>query len=148
MPLPNEDKYEELSEFEQQMQASHWAILFLLSETAAGFHILVDKLTAKGVLVEEDSKEMDQALLNIEYMQSNYAHIQRAFQEKYNRVRYAAQHPEEVTKFVKQRKAGEEPVDPLRIVGESIDLTPAADSPAANSNEPGVVPEGFHTEKK
>lgn len=142
MALPNEEQYEELTEFEQQMQASHWAILFLLSETAAGFHILVDKLTAKGVLVEEDSKEMDEALLNIDYMQRNYVHIQRAFQEKYNRVRYAAQNPEEVTKFVKERKAGTDPVDPLKIVGESIDLS------SMKTSEPGTVPEGFHTGKK
>ena len=99
-------------------------------------------MTAKGVLAEEDSKEMDEALLNIDYMQRNYAHIQRAFQEKYNRVRYAAQNPEEVTKFVKQRNAGEDPADPLKITGESIDLE------SMKTSEPGTVPEGFDTGKK
>jgi hypothetical protein len=114
MSLPNEEQYSELSEFEQQMQASHWSMLFLLAETAAGFHVLVDRLTEKGVLDVEDSKAMDEALTHVDYMQSNYMHIQKAFQEKYTRVRYAALNPDEVTEYVESKKAGKDVKDPLK----------------------------------
>lgn len=113
MALHNEEKYKELTEFEKQMQASHWAMMFLLSEVTAGFQILVDKLSAKGVLDKQDAKDMDAALLNSEAMQRGYMHMQKAFQEKYNRIRYAAENPEKVTEFVNQKKAGENPIDPL-----------------------------------
>ncbi len=114
MSLPNQDNFRELGEFEKQMQASHWALLFLISETAASFHILMDKMVEKGMMNEDDAKSMDAALLNMEYMKANYLHIQKAFQEKYNRVRFAAENPEEVTEYVEGQQAGRDVVDPLR----------------------------------
>jgi hypothetical protein len=113
MTLPNQDNFGELGEFEKQMQASHWALLFLISETTAGFHILMDKMVEKGVMDEDDAKSMDEALLNIEYMKSNYMHIQKAFLEKYNRVRFAAENPGEVTEYVEGKASGHNMTDPL-----------------------------------
>jgi len=113
--LPNQETFNELDEFQKQMQASHWAVIFLISETAAGFHILMDKLVQKELVTEEDAKEMDAALLNIDYMQANFQHIQRAFEEKYNRVRFAAENPEQVVDYVEKQNAGEEGlVDPMK----------------------------------
>jgi hypothetical protein len=111
--LPNGSGFEGLDEFQKQMQASHWAMLFLLAETAAGFHILVDRLSEKGTLDDEDRQAMDQALLNIDFMKANYAHINNAFQEKYNRVRFAAEHKDEVSDYVRDREEGKATTDPL-----------------------------------
>ncbi len=114
MSLPNEEGYKELDEFSKQMQASHWALLVLISEIASGFHVLVDRLSQKDVIDDEDAKAMDKLLLDEEIMRGNYMQIQRAFQEKYNRVRYAAENPEKVTEYVKSKKAGEDVADPLK----------------------------------
>lgn len=113
MALHNEEQYKQLTEFEKQMQASHWAMMFLLSEVTAGFQILVEKLSAKGALTEQDQKDMDKSLMDTEVMQRGYMQMQKAFQEKYNRIRFAADNPEKVTEYVNAKKAGNDPIDPL-----------------------------------
>lgn len=102
-PEGNSD-YNSLNERERQFQGSIWALKFLLAELAMGLLVLRKKLIQKGVLSTKEDDELAETILNPENLQKMYENVELAFGEKYQKARYAAEHPEEVIRQVEQMK--------------------------------------------
>lgn len=123
--LPNNEKIAkflneggDLGELAAHHEITLWGLLMLVSEIGASYYILQDKLIDKGVLTEEDIADMKQATENPEYLQSLYMYLARVFHEKCERVVFATHYPEEIAKYVERKVAGENPEDPMRVIGE------------------------------
>lgn len=95
-------RFEQMSERDREIQASIWALIFLVAEMALGFRTLRDKLGERGALLPEDEEAINALASNEERMQVAYAHIEQAFREKYGRVLTAMEMPEEVTQHVQE----------------------------------------------
>lgn len=93
-------EFEEMSDRDKEIQASIWALIFLVSELSLAFRTLRDKLHERGALQPEDEAEINRLASAEERMRVAYAHIENAFQEKYHRVMEAMLHPEEVEQAV------------------------------------------------
>ena len=98
--------YQSLTERERQFQASIWAINFLMAELAMGLLVLRQKLVQKGMLTVQEDEEMANTILNPANLQKMYENVELAFAEKYQKVRFAVEHPEEVARQVEEMKRG------------------------------------------
>ncbi len=97
-----EGRFSDISERDKEIQASVWALLFLVSELALGFRALRDRLNERGVLQPDDEAAVNEAVMKTESLQAAYAQVEQAFQDKFHRVRLAMEHPDEVTEAVNQ----------------------------------------------
>lgn len=112
MKAQEEGRFEDISERDKEIQASIWALIFLVSEIALAFRTLRDRLNERGALLPEDEEIINQMAGNDEHLRVAYNHIEQAFRQKYMRVIEAMEHPEEVTQAVREQYG----------VGEAIDL--------------------------
>ncbi len=87
----------ELGKSEKEIQAAIWALVFQSSEQALAFRALRDQLAVRGVLNQEDQDAIDAVVQDNERLQHAYGHLEKAFREKFARVHYAFEHPEEMT---------------------------------------------------
>jgi len=101
-------KFESMSERDKEIQASFWALIFLASEQALAFRMLRTRLAAKGILDEEDETWINQNTIMPEKLQAAYAHVEAAFEAKYERARYALDHPEQLTAEYEARQRARE----------------------------------------
>ncbi len=97
-----EARFGDMEERDKEIQASVWALLFLVSELALGFRALRDRLNERGVLQPDDETAINEVTLKNESLQAAYAQVEQAFQDKFRRVRLAMEHPDEVTEAVNQ----------------------------------------------
>jgi len=97
-------KFHHMSERDKEIQASIWALIFLASEQALAFRMLRNRLKDKGVLDDEDEAWINQNTIRPEALQAAYAHVETAFEAKYERARYALEHPEQLTAEYEQRE--------------------------------------------
>ena len=119
-----EGRFNLLSDRDKEIQGSIWGLIFLISEQALAFRMLRNKLKDKGLLDDEDEAWINQNSIKPERLQAAYAHVENAFMDKYERARYALDHPEETTSEVEQRERmresysstskGEVQLDPAR----------------------------------
>jgi hypothetical protein len=96
---------EELSEREKEVHASVWALVFMIAEVCLAVRALRDRLQDRGVLEPEDEKLINEAASAMEAMQASYAHVEKGFREKFNRIRYAMENPQEVERVVRENMA-------------------------------------------
>lgn len=96
--------YQNLTERERQFQASIWTLNFLLAELAMGLLVLRQKLVQKGVLTQEEDDGLANTVLNPGNLQKMYENVELAFAEKYQKVRFAADHPEEAAREIEARR--------------------------------------------
>lgn len=101
--------YEDLNERERQVQASIWALSFLLAELASGVMMIRKTLLAKGIITEEEDEEIARSVGDQENLNLMYRNTELAFMEKYQRIRFAHEHPEEVAHQMKERMKNELP---------------------------------------
>ena len=118
-----EGHFENMAERDKEIQASVWALLFLVSELALGFRALRDRLSERGVLLPDDETAINEAVTKTEALQAAYAQVEQAFQDKFHRVRMAMEHPAEVTQAVNEQTYG----------GTSIDLNDVSEK---NTEDP------------
>ncbi len=97
-------KFESMTERDKEIQASIWALIFLASEQALAFRMLRTRLAEKGVLDDEDEAWINQNTIKPEALQAAYAHVEAAFEAKYERAKYALEHPEELTSEYEERE--------------------------------------------
>jgi len=102
MEAQAEGRFEDISERDKEIQASIWALIFLVSEMALAFRVLRDRLQEQGVLTPEDEQAINQVAAHEEHLRSAYQHIEGAFREKFTRVMDAMVNPDEVTRKVKE----------------------------------------------
>jgi len=100
--------YEDLNERERQVQASIWALSFLMAELASGIIMLRRTLIAKRIITEEEDLEIAKGISDQENLNLMYRNTELAFMEKYQRIRFAHEHPEEVARQMTERKNNEE----------------------------------------
>ena len=103
MEAQESGQFEQMSERDREIQASIWALIFLVSEMALGFRILRDRLQERGALLPEDEAAINELASNEDHMRVAYAHIENAFREKYGRVMTAMENPAAVTNEVARR---------------------------------------------
>lgn len=101
--------YEELDERQRQVQASIWALSFLLAELASGVVMIRRTLIAKGIITEEEDEEIARSISSTDNLNLMYRNTELAFMEKYQRIRFAHEHPEAVAKEMKERMKNEIP---------------------------------------
>lgn len=101
--------YEDLNERDRQVQASIWALSFLLAELASGVMMIRRTLIAKGIITEEEDEEIARGIGDQENLNLMYRNTELAFMEKYQRIRFAHEHPEAVAKEMKERIKNEIP---------------------------------------
>lgn len=101
--------YEELDERQRQVQASIWALSFLLAELASGVMMIRRTLIAKGIVTEEEDAEIARSISSTDNLNLMYRNTELAFMEKYQRIRFAHEHPEAVAKEMKERMKNEVP---------------------------------------
>jgi len=99
-----EGKFDQLTDRDKEIQGSIWSLIFLVSEQALAFRMLRNRLQEKGVLDAEDEALINQGSIDPDKLQAAYAHVENAFNTKYDRARYALDHPEEVTTEMEQRE--------------------------------------------
>lgn len=104
----NPSSYEDLNERDRQVQASIWALSFLLAELASGIMMIRRTLIAKGVITEEEDEEIARSISSSDNLNLMYRNTELAFMEKYQRIRFAHEHPEDVSKEMKERIKNEE----------------------------------------
>jgi len=97
-------KFQSMTERDKEIQASFWALIFLASEQALAFRMLRTRLAAKGILDEEDEAWINEQSVMPEKLQAAYAHVEAAFEAKYERARYALEHPEKLTAEYDERE--------------------------------------------
>jgi len=100
--------YEELDERQRQVQASIWALSFLLAELASGVMMIRKTLIAKGIITEEEDDEIGRSIGDQDNLNLMYKNTELAFMEKYQRIRFAHEHPEEVARQMKERMDNEQ----------------------------------------
>ena len=93
-----EGRFDAMTDRDREIQASIWALLFLVSEISLAFRSLRDRLTARGALLEEDEQIINELASQEDSMKMVYTHIERAFREKYERVLIAMSDPERVAR--------------------------------------------------
>ncbi len=84
----------------QEIQASLWSILFLLSEQNLAFQVLAAKLGEKEILDKEDENSMNAILRNQQALQGAYRSTEIAFKEKFEKTIFALENPGAVTEKV------------------------------------------------
>jgi hypothetical protein len=99
----NPTSYEDLNERERQVQASIWALGFLMAELASGVLMLRRALITKGIITEEEDEEMARGISDQDNLNLMYRNTELAFMEKYQRIRFAHEHPEEVARQMNER---------------------------------------------
>ena len=97
-----EGRFQDMDERDKEIQASVWALIFLVAEISLALRTIRDKLHERGSLHEEDEQEINRLACDNERMRTAYAHVEKAFQAKYTRIMDAMLHPEEVTKEVEE----------------------------------------------
>ncbi len=102
----NTGLFDDVSERDKEIQASIWAMLFLMSELSLGFRALRDVLHTRGALQEEDEKIINELASTDERLQAAYIHIEKCFREKYGKVREAMDNPQTVTDKVENDYRG------------------------------------------
>jgi hypothetical protein len=100
--VPN--NYQSLTEREKQFQASLWTLNFLLAELAAGLLLLRQMLVQKGVMTEKEDDELATTVLNPANLQKMYENVELAFSEKYQKVRFAADFPDDAAREIEERR--------------------------------------------
>jgi len=81
-------------------QAAVMSLLFMLAEICLAFRALRNQLHAREALLPEDEELINQAAAKVESIQSAYEFVEKGFNEKYGRVRYAMDNPQEVEESV------------------------------------------------
>ena len=64
--------YEELDERQRQVQASIWALSFLLAELASGVMMIRRTLIAKGIVTEEEDAEIARSISSTDNLNLMY----------------------------------------------------------------------------
>jgi hypothetical protein len=105
----NPTSYEDLNERERQVQASIWALNFLLAELASGVMMIRKTLIAKGTITEAEDDEIARSIGDQDNLNLMYRNTELAFMEKYQRIRFAHEHPEEVAHQMNERTNNEQP---------------------------------------
>ena len=122
---PFSNNFSGLAEGKQQAQVATWGLLFLIGDLALTIRSLRDKLHAKGILAPEDENAINQVCVLPERLAQVYSHIDKAFQEKCNRILYAITHPEDTAKAFNSLMDQEEPEKPKeeKIISDDIKST-------------------------
>ena len=102
MEAQQEGRFDDIDERNKEIQASIWGLLFLVAELSLAFRTLRDTLQQRGALLPEDEAAINELSSNEERMRVAYAHIEKAFREKYVRVMDAMEDPEKVTRQVEE----------------------------------------------
>lgn len=104
------EEYGKLNEREKQVQASFWAHTFLIAELAAANRLLRNILVDKGIMTAEEDDALGDANVAPETLRVMYENTERAFYDKYQRVRFAMDNPEEVNQVMSEepRPEGED----------------------------------------
>ena len=89
-------KFQEMTERDREIQASVWALIFLVAELSLALRAMRDKLHERGALLPEDEAAINGLCTTEERIRTAYAHVENAFQEKYGRVMEAMLHPADV----------------------------------------------------
>lgn len=100
-------KYEDLNERERQVQASIWALSFLLSELASGIIMLRRALITKGIITEEEDLSIAESISDPTNLNLMYRNTEMAFMEKYHKIRFAMENPGAVEQEMKERMNNE-----------------------------------------
>ena len=106
--IATQKAYNSLTEEQRQSQASFWAQNFLIAELATANRLLRTLLINKEVITQEDDEIMSQTMGNKNILRQMYDNTERAFYDKYQRVRFAMENPAEVTRLVEEQEKGEE----------------------------------------
>jgi hypothetical protein len=116
MDAQEKGHFEEMTERDREIQASVWALIFLVAEVSLSFRVLRDQLVTKGVFTEADDGLINTLASKEDHVKQAYAHVENAFREKYGRVMHAMANPEEV----------ERQVNATRGAGQTINLQSTA----------------------
>lgn len=99
-----QSEFSDLGEREKQIQASFWAQNFLMAELAAANRLLRNLLIEKGIFTSEEDTALGEDVQSKETLKFMYDNIEKAFYDKYQRVRYAMENPQVVEEMVKERE--------------------------------------------
>ncbi len=100
-------EFKSLSEREKQVQASFWAQNFLIAELAAANRLLRNLLVEKGIFNLEDDNDLATTISSKETLRIMYDNTEKAFYDKYQRVRYAMENPQEIAELMGAAEEGE-----------------------------------------
>jgi len=101
------EAYAELSEKEKQIQASFWGQNFLLAELAAANRLLRDLLIEKGILTTEEDNKLADSIVHKDTLQQAYENTERAFYDKYQKIRFAMENPQQVEEQISKLNEAE-----------------------------------------
>ena len=93
-------EFKSLTERERQVQASFWAQNFLIAELAAANRLLRNLLVEKGIFTLEEDNNLAETISSQETLKIMYDNTEKAFYDKYQRVRYAMENPQEVAEMM------------------------------------------------
>ena len=102
MDAQKSGEFQEMTERDREVQASIWALIFLVADLSLAMRTIRDRLHERGALLPEDEEAINALVMNEEWIRLAYAHIENAFQEKYGRVMEAMLHPREVEQAVQK----------------------------------------------
>lgn len=100
--LQEQGKFSEMSDRDKEIQASIWAMLFMLSEVSLALRVIRDTLTQRGALLPEDEGTINATSSNLDKLELAYNHIEKGFREKFARIRYSMENPQEVEAAVER----------------------------------------------
>lgn len=83
-------------------------MLFLIAELAASNKFLRELLIDKGVIGLEEDMVLSEKILDKDNLRQFYMHTERAFYEKYQKVRYAMENPDQVQRIVEEWEENEQ----------------------------------------
>jgi len=83
-------------------------MLFLIAELAASNKFLRDLLVDKGVLGAEEDILLSEKIIDKDNLRQFYMNTERAFYEKYQKVRYAMENPDHVQRVVEEWEQNEQ----------------------------------------
>jgi len=89
-------EYGELTEKEKQIQASFWAQNFLIAELATANRLLRNLLIEKGIFTQKEDNKLADDIISKDILRAMYDNTEKAFYDKYQRVRFVMDNPQEV----------------------------------------------------
>lgn len=87
---------------QQETQAAVWALMFMIAELALAVRSLRDQLHIRGSLVGQDEEVINGLATDLNRLQNAYKHMENSFSEKFHKILYSLQNPEEVTRQVEE----------------------------------------------
>ncbi len=111
MDAQQEGQFDEMNERDREIQASIWALLFLVSELSLAVRTMHDVLLNRGSLLNEDTATIEQLSTDEERVRVSYEYVEQSFREKFERVMTAMNDPEAVAKHIAERATATRTID-------------------------------------